>query len=161
MKYIDTDKLKAEIDRQEKQCPLDTYEGRHKLFILGELKTFLSTLEESERPEPYNPVYDETYLNEKIKKASKTWKGVDVDKYMNEVRGREPEVDLEKAAENYIAPIENDEGLDYINFNGRDIKDAFIAGAEWMESQFEHCGSFPVEDPMGGYWPTDYYIKKK
>lgn len=38
----------------------------------------------------------------------------------------------EEAAENYIAPIENDEGLDYINFNGRDIKDAFIAGAEWQ-----------------------------
>lgn len=40
---------------------------------------------------------------------------------------------LEEAAENYIAPIENDEGLDYINFNGRDIKDAFIAGAEWQK----------------------------
>ena len=41
--------IKAEIERQEKQCPLDTYEGRHKLFILGGLKTFLSTLE-SEKP---------------------------------------------------------------------------------------------------------------
>lgn len=38
-------KIKAEIERQEKQCPLDTYEGRHKLFVLGELKTFLSTFE--------------------------------------------------------------------------------------------------------------------
>lgn len=37
-------KIKAEIERQEKQCPLDTYEGRHKLFILGGLKTFLSTI---------------------------------------------------------------------------------------------------------------------
>lgn len=43
------DKIKAEIERQEKQCPLDTYEGRHKLFILGGLKTFISTLE-SEKP---------------------------------------------------------------------------------------------------------------
>ena len=41
--------------------------------------------------------------------------------------------DLEEAAENYIAPIENNEGLDYINFNGRDIKDAFIAGANWQK----------------------------
>lgn len=30
------------------------------------------------------------YLDEKIKKASATWKGVDVDAYMDEVRGREP-----------------------------------------------------------------------
>lgn len=43
------EQIKAEIERQEKQCPLDTYEGRHKLFILGGLKTFLSTIE-SEKP---------------------------------------------------------------------------------------------------------------
>lgn len=43
-------KIKAEIERQEKQCPMDTYEGRHKLFILGYFKTFLSTFEESEKP---------------------------------------------------------------------------------------------------------------
>lgn len=48
---------------------------------------------------------------------------------------KEPGESLEEAAENYIAPIENDEGLDYINFNGRDIKDAFIAGAEWQKKQ--------------------------
>lgn len=135
------------------------------------------------------PQFDEAYLNECIANASKTWEGIDVDEYMDEVRGREMFSDdsgkrekskstlneedekmfkrisytlrfagntfykknineminwlrsfinrpklsdsLEEAAENYIAPIENDEGLDYINFNGRDIKDAFIAGAEW------------------------------
>ena len=31
------------------------------------------------------------YLEGKIKKASETWKGVDVDAYMDEVRGREPD----------------------------------------------------------------------
>ena len=35
-----------------------------------------------------NPGYDEALLNEKIAKASKSWEGVDVDKYMDEVRGR-------------------------------------------------------------------------
>lgn len=40
-------------------------------------------------------------------------------------------------------------------------KDAFKAGAKWMEARFEHCGTFPIEDQRGGYWPTDYYIKKK
>lgn len=44
---------------------------------------------------------------------------------------------LEEAAENYIAPIENDEGLDYINFNGRDLMDAFKAGAEWMAEKMK------------------------
>ena len=33
--------------------------------------------------------YDEAYLNECIAKASKTWKGVDADKYLDEMRGRE------------------------------------------------------------------------
>lgn len=42
-------KIRNEIERQEEQCPMDTYEGRHKLFILGYFKTFLSTLEESEK----------------------------------------------------------------------------------------------------------------
>lgn len=32
-----------------------------------------------------------TDLDAKIKKASATWKGVDVDAYMDEVRGREPD----------------------------------------------------------------------
>lgn len=51
--------------------------------------------------------------------------------------GVEPSLpsDVDEAAENYIAPIENDEGLDYINFNGRDIKDAFKAGAEWQKTK--------------------------
>lgn len=109
MKYIDADKLKAEIERQEKQCPLDTYEGRHRLFILGGLKTSLSTLEE--------PVSE----------------------------------DLEEAAMNYIAPIENEDGLKVINFSGQDIKDAFKTGAEWQKEQMmkdaEECEL---------YWDGDF-----
>lgn len=46
--------------------------------------------------------YDEAYLNEKIAKATKSWEGVDVDKFMDEVRGREPEVDLEKEIQEHI-----------------------------------------------------------
>ena len=49
----------------------------------------------------------------------------------------EKKTTLVAAADNYIAPIENDEGLDYINFSGRDIRDAFIAGAEWQKEQDE------------------------
>lgn len=57
----------------------------------NELLSFISTLEESERPEPYNPVYDEAYLNEKIKKATESWKGVDVDAMLAECRGYDEE----------------------------------------------------------------------
>ena len=42
---------------------------------------------------------------------------------------------LEEAAMNYIAPIENEDGLKVINFSGQDIKDAFIAGAKWQKEQ--------------------------
>ena len=38
-------------------------------------------------------------LDEKIAKATKSWKGVDVDKFMDEMRGREPDMDLEEAAQ--------------------------------------------------------------
>lgn len=44
--------------------------------------------------------------------------------------------DLEEAAENYIAPIENEDGLKVINFSGQDIKDAFIAGWKAKEDAF-------------------------
>lgn len=45
------------------------------------------------------------YLDEKIKKASATWKGVDVDKYMNEVRGREPTMTAQEIIEKIRAEV--------------------------------------------------------
>ena len=45
--------------------------------------------------------------------------------------------DLEEVAENYIAPIENEDRLNVINFSGQDIKDAFIAGAQWQKEKDE------------------------
>lgn len=59
--------------------------------------------------------------------------------FLDTIEERVPEIKetgtqgLDEAAENYIAPIENDAGLDFINFSGRDIRDAFIAGAEWQK----------------------------
>lgn len=89
--------IRTEIERLYNLIPAD-YSIRadfaKNAFVA--LLSYLDTLQEQDRPEPYNPVYDEAYLNEKITKASTTWKGVDVDKYMNEVSGREQEVDLEK-----------------------------------------------------------------
>jgi hypothetical protein len=35
----------------------------------------------------YSPMYDEDYLNKLIQKASKNWQGIDVDKWLEDVRG--------------------------------------------------------------------------
>jgi len=91
--------IKAEIERRWKdyrnsvtpdQPKYRTHYFVGKGEVCEELLSFLDTLEEPDRPEPYTGKYDEAYLNEKIKKASEHWKGVDVDKYMDEVRGEEP-----------------------------------------------------------------------
>lgn len=89
----------------------------------------LDTLEESDRPEPYNPVYDEAYLNEKIAKATKSWKGVDVDAMLAECRGYEG---------NSEKPNNHLEGLDEAawNYASKECEiEAFKAGAEWDRSQ--------------------------
>ena len=38
---------------------------------------------------PYDPVYDEDYLNARLDSIGDRWKGVDVDKYIAEIRGYE------------------------------------------------------------------------
>lgn len=89
------EQIKAEIERRIDIIKPEVGQG----FILREqikrqlqdLLSFLSTLEESVRPEPYNPVYDEAYLNEKIRKATESWKGVDVDAMLAECRGYDEE----------------------------------------------------------------------
>lgn len=84
MSIIET--IRAEVERRSNSTS-DTTTGRE----LDEILFFLDTLEESGRPEPYNPVYDEAYLNEKIKKATESWKGVDVDAMLAECRGYDEE----------------------------------------------------------------------
>ena len=86
------EKIRAEIDRRyneysakKKTDDFIYYSGMADALDLFE--QFLDTLSD-ESEQPING-YDEAYLNEKIAKASKTWEGVDVDKYMNEVRDRE------------------------------------------------------------------------
>lgn len=88
-------------------------------------------IKESEQP---TMGYDEAYLNEKIARASKTWEGVDVDEYMDEVRGREPvNEDLEEAARQYerSRPFAPDES------EPESTRKTFKAGAEWQKKQFE------------------------
>ena len=108
MKYIDSEKLKAEIERlrsnMDDRDPLAPNQKAGYLFALADVLSFLSTLE-SEKP--INPDDAMKVLDEKIAlvKRRGTWDGVDVDKYMDEIRGREPEkpipADLEEAADGY------------------------------------------------------------
>lgn len=100
-----------------------------------------------ERTEPYNPRYDEAYIDEKIKKATKSWEGVDVDKFMDEMRGREVHSEaLEEAAEKY---------LDGVFGKGKHedfYVQLFIAGAEWKEQQMLEDGiDCEVKIDAGGY----------
>lgn len=99
-------KIRAEIERQMKLHDSFADKAENEMIAnieigaaqaLDDILSFLDTLQEQDRPEPYNPTYDEAYLNEKIKKATESWKGVDVNKMLAECRGYdEPEVDLEK-----------------------------------------------------------------
>lgn len=95
------------------------------------LLAFIESLPDENNPEPYNPVYDEDYLNEKITKATKSWEGVDVNKMLADCRGYEekPSEDLEEAAEEYAS--------DYPAYNDEQAiaKYAFKRGAEWQEKQ--------------------------
>ena len=149
------EKIRQEIERRynyEKEMYCDTKpDGRpndgwaESLAIMGvleDLLSFVDTLsEESEQP---TMGYDEDYLNEKIAKASKSWKGVDVDKFMDEVRGREPDKSLEEAAdsaalnafpENKSYSTVVDRVVDYNSIDRKNYRDGFIAGAEWKDKQ--------------------------
>lgn len=108
-KYIDADKLKAEIKGKIAEIEKEPAPADRETILLQMCKTnafreILSvinrigknTLQQEQREQPIRG-YDEAYLNDCIAKAKKSWEGVDVDKFMDEVRGREPDVDLEKA----------------------------------------------------------------
>lgn len=97
------ERLKGICTAQIKANPGQTFPFVMEMTGYDILLSFLSTLE-SERPEPYNPVYDEAYLNEKIKKATESWKGVDVDAMLAECRGYD-----EEKSEN---PMNQDEDLE-------------------------------------------------
>jgi hypothetical protein len=90
--YIPADKLIAEIESRMEDCKLPdgtfpTKTNAVRYEELSCLRNFIASLQQ-EQP---TRGYDEAYLNECIAKARKTWKGVDVDKYMDEMRGREQE----------------------------------------------------------------------
>lgn len=61
----------------------------------------------------YQPADAMKMLDEKIKKATKTWEGIDVDRYLAEVRGVDVELrdaakSLVEAVEGYVCPKKGD-----------------------------------------------------
>lgn len=128
MKYIDADKLRAEIERRKiVYRNTDDLKDAIRYDEITDLLSFLDTLQEPMKGldvtdfcQPIHPDIAKV-LPDVINEL--TW------------GEQEPEVDLEEAAMNYIASIENEDGLKVINFSGRDIKDAFIAGAEWQKEK--------------------------
>ena len=99
------EQIKAEIERLKSiEYPCDNSQQATGFFNALDIMTdFLSTLE-SEKP--INPEAAMKELDEKIAlvKQKGTWDGVDVDKYMDEVRGREPEkpINLDEEINRYL-----------------------------------------------------------
>ena len=122
-----------------------------KVEVLNKVIAFIDSLPDENNPEPYNPVYDEDYLNEKIAKATKSWEGVDVDKMLADCRGYEekPSEDLEEAANEYAILDEEGKWKDGGKYKG------FIAGAEWQKEQM-------MKDAVEGFifQSEDYYLKE-
>ncbi len=109
-----------------------------------------------ERTEPYNPRYDEAYINEKIKKATKSWEGVDVDKFMDEMRGREVHSEaLEEAAREIVIkmhPCLKDCTILGDRLTRGQLMALVKAGAEWQKSQMLKDGiDCEVKIDAGGY----------
>lgn len=114
-KYIDSNKLIAEIERLLEKAKNDEEKAFVKKDAAGHLAAVTKTtvcvkikkLITSLQQEQPTKGYDEKYLNEKIAKAKKSWEGVDVDKYMDDVRGRkqqeQPEVELEEELKELVA----------------------------------------------------------
>lgn len=134
------EKIRQEIEKElsahDKVDHLEAFEvgkawSRGHKAALETLKSFIDSLPDENNPEPYNPVYNEDYLNEKIAKATKSWEGVDVDKMLADCRGYEekPSEDLEDAAEKYSNVHY------YETMLVGDLVEGFKAGAEWQKEK--------------------------
>lgn len=130
--------IRQEIERRKNKAETMRERGAY-----IDLLSFLDTLpDESEQP---TIGYDEAYLNEKIAKASKSWEGVDVDKFMDEVRGREPVTDCheleEEIKEQIYGRFYDLNGIAVIGTSGyaevKDMEDIARHFAEWQRKQDE------------------------
>lgn len=109
MKYIDADRLCAEIEKIYKSEIQPWLSGVSATSAIYDYVLPLINSLQQEQPDfpPINPDDAMKKLDEKIAlvKQRGTWAGVDVDKYMDEVRGREPEksMELEEEIKRFVA----------------------------------------------------------
>ena len=136
MKYIDVDLLLKEIEKKSHEEQGFSSEDSEYGYrsCARDLLAFISSLQQEQPDFPSN-----------LEEAA--------EEYANKEYPDEPCVG-QWGTGDYEPPVDNE-------YPREIAKDAFKSGAKWMENQFEHCGTFPIEDSRGGYWPTDYYIKKK
>lgn len=82
--------------------------------------------------------------------------------FLDTLQEQEPK-GLDKSAEEYdeLHTYQKYDGGGFTPDYNVTLAEAFKAGAEWAFGQFESVGTFPIEDARGGYWPTEYFIRKK
>ena len=132
------EQIRVEIERQRSLIEGLFIEGDNSFYdgqddAYNHLLAFIDSLPDENNPEPYNPVYDEDYLNEKIAKATKSWEGVDVDAMLAECRGYEekPSEDLEEVAEEWA----ENEAYGKSDAEFEMAYKGFIAGAEQQKAK--------------------------
>ena len=90
-KYIDKAAVVAEIERIKKEeCPIDTYEGRMKLFYFERFLSFIDTLETKEGDEIIKTAEDHAYFAGSENTRKNLWHPADGDDL--------PEIDREVIA---------------------------------------------------------------
>lgn len=111
---------------------------------------------------PMNPDDAMKELDEKIAlvKQRGTWDGVDVDKYMDEVRGREPEMpmnqeDIDTEIGHWIDRLDDKYCLLVPHYSIQDIKDTARHFAQWQKEQMLKEA---VEGKIYGYGDGSYEL---
>ena len=138
MNTIET--IRAEVERLKGYYRITNPYDKRAIRVCEKLPSFLSTLQEQPVCEGFSDEFDRYFLPKNREKKGR-WGFADIyalARHFYELgQQSKPKMseDVEEEAMNYIAPIENEDGLKVINFSGQDIKDAFIAGASWQKEQ--------------------------
>lgn len=144
MKYIDAEKLIATLERQnvDKKViePLiriiDSLQQEHPDVHYTKRNELFDKCVENCDPKVMQEVSDNVDKLKSISTpAEEDWFKIAEEWEKEDKKSVTDCNELEDAADNYISPIENEQGLSFIGFSGQDIKDAFIAGAEWQKEQ--------------------------
>ena len=101
------------------------------LLIPTNKEELITWLEKQKEQKPY----DESYLQEKIAKATKTWKGVDVDEYLAEVRGEwKPAEWSEEDEEIYKEVLQSFESVKFKEHHYATGKFTYAQVLSWLKS---------------------------